>query len=54
MFDRSAADTEHFEDFLFRANPGFHRRFRAKATLFGKFLSNTCANGYASRLLTIA
>ncbi|MGD9721418.1 MAG: helix-turn-helix domain-containing protein [Pirellulales bacterium] len=48
MFDRSAADAEHFEDFLFRAKLGILRRFRANATLFGKFLSNTCANGYAS------
>jgi hypothetical protein len=54
VFDRSVGFTEHFEDFLFRAKPGFHRRFRAIARLFGEFLPNTCANGYASRSLTIA
>jgi hypothetical protein len=49
VFDRSAADAEHFKNLLFRAKPGICRLSHAMARLFGKILSNTCANGYASR-----
>jgi predicted DNA-binding transcriptional regulator AlpA len=40
VFDRSARDAEHLQNFLFVANPGFSGRFPASGQLFGILLPN--------------
>jgi excisionase family DNA binding protein len=40
VFDHSAADAEHLQNFLLPANPGFSGRFPATKQLFGIFLPN--------------
>ena len=41
MFDHSARDAEHLQNFPFVANPGFSERFRASGRLFGNSIPNT-------------
>jgi excisionase family DNA binding protein len=40
VFDHSASEAEHLQDFPFLANPGFSKRFLASSQLFGSFVPN--------------
>jgi excisionase family DNA binding protein len=50
VFDRSARDAEHLQNFPFVANPGFSGRFRASGQVFGTFLPNSAPTGMRAAL----
>ena len=50
MFDHSARDAEHLQNFPFVANPGFSGRFRASGQLFGNSLPNAAPTGMQAAL----
>jgi excisionase family DNA binding protein len=50
VFDHSARDAEHLQNFPFVANPGFSGRFRASIQLFGIFLPNASPTGMQAAL----
>jgi hypothetical protein len=45
VFDHSARDAEHLQNFLFVANPGFSGQFLASGQLFGILLPNAAPTG---------
>jgi excisionase family DNA binding protein len=50
VFDHSARNTEHLQNFLFVANPGFSGRFPAPGQLFGILLPNAAPTGMRAAL----
>jgi excisionase family DNA binding protein len=50
VFDHSARDAEHLQNFLFVANPGFSGRFPASGQLFGILLPNAAPTGVQAAL----
>jgi excisionase family DNA binding protein len=50
VFDHSARDAEHLQNFPFLANSGFSGRFRASGQLFGSFLPNAAPTGMRAAL----
>jgi excisionase family DNA binding protein len=50
VFDHSARDAEHLQNFPFVANPGFSGRFRASDQLFGNSLQNAAPTGMQAAL----
>jgi excisionase family DNA binding protein len=50
VFDHSARDAEHLQNFPFVANPGFSGRFRASGQLFGNSLPNAAPTGMQAAL----
>jgi excisionase family DNA binding protein len=45
VFDHSARDAEHLQNFLLATNPGFSGRFLAPGQLFGNSLPNAAPTG---------
>jgi excisionase family DNA binding protein len=50
VFDHSARDAEHLQNFLFVANPGFSGRFPASGQLIGVLLPNAAPTGVRAAL----
>jgi excisionase family DNA binding protein len=50
VFDHSARDAEHLQNFHFVATPGFSGRFRASGQLFGNSLPNAAPTGMQAAL----
>jgi excisionase family DNA binding protein len=50
VFDHSASDAEHLQNFHLLANPGYSGRFPAPGQLFGIFLPNAAPTGMRAAL----
>jgi hypothetical protein len=50
VFDHSASNVEHLQNFLLPASPGFSGHFPAMSQLFGNFLPNAATTGMQAAL----